>query len=359
MERLLAVWIEELSFESGNGETARIMNSLREALLLLCPFTETIRFGLFALPVRGPSRFFGGEEAVVGAVLECVFDVANARAKVGIGEGLFCAELAAKAELVLAPGVSMEFLRAQPLSVLGRKDLTSTGHRLGIHTVGSFADIAPARIAERFNRHAFQLHRVAKGELAELPGQRDATVMQRLAVVSEEANPVREQLGFFGQRGAGELRAEAAAKRVRHRLGPESVQVANLAGGRTPQDRTAMVPWGAPGPAKGNGAPWPGEVGYPSPVTALRHPITVQLRDSADRPVVVGERGVLSSPPAYIMFSPPQRRLITWHAGPWPLVERWWQQSRKRAQMQILLDGGEAMLLAYENQSWWLSGIYD
>jgi hypothetical protein len=41
------------------------------------------------------------------------------------------------------------------------------------------------------------------------------------------------------------------------------------------------------------------------------------------------------------------------------LVERWWQQSRRRAQMQILLDGGEAMLLANENQAWWLTGIYD
>jgi len=359
MERLLAVWVEEIAVESPEGGTIRMNSALHEALTLLCPFTELIRLGLFVLPVRGPSRFFGGEEAVLRAVLQCVFDVTNLRARVGIAEGLFCAELAAKAELVIAPGESDTFRRAQPLEVLGRKDLATTGHRLGIHSVGAFADIAPARIAERFNRHAFVLHRVARGELSEIPGQRDASLARRLARLADPAESVREQLGFFGQRGAGELRAEEAAKRVRHRLGPESIQVANLAAGRTPQDRTAMVPWGSPASPRDSGAPWPGQVGHPSPVTALRHPITVQLRDELDQPIRVGERGLLSAVPAYIMFTPPQRRSITWHAGPWPLVERWWQQSRRRAQMQILLDGGEAMLLTYENQAWWLTGIYD
>ncbi len=359
MERLLAVWVEEIAAESPEGGTVRLNIALHEALTLLCPFTEIIRLGLFVLPVRGPSRFFGGEEAVLHAVLQCVFDVTSRRARVGIAEGLFCAELAAKAELVIAPGESEAFRRTQPLEVLGRKDLAATGHRLGIHSVGAFADIAPARIAERFNRHAFVLHRVARGELSEIPGQRDTSLTRRLTRLNDSGESVREQLGFFGQRGAGEIRAEEAAKRVRHRLGPESIQVANLAAGRTPQDRTAMVPWGSPAAIRDSGAPWPGQVGRPSPVTALRHPITVQLRDEFDQPIRVGERGLLSAAPAYVMFSPPQRRTITWHAGPWPLVERWWQQSRRRAQMQILLDGGEAMLLAYEDQAWWLTGIYD
>jgi len=223
MERLLAVWVEEIAVESPEGGTVRMNSALHEALTLLCPFTELIRLGLFVLPVRGPSRFFGGEEAVLRAVLQCAFDVTNLRARVGIAEGLFCAELAAKAELVIAPGESDIFRRAQPLEVLGRKDLATTGHRLGIHSVGAFADIAPARIAERFNRHAFVLHRVARGELSEIPGQRDASLARRLARLADPAESVREQLGFFGQRGAGELRAEEAAKRVRHRLGPESI----------------------------------------------------------------------------------------------------------------------------------------
>ena len=40
------------------------------------------------------------------------------------------------------------------MEVLGRKDLATTCQRLGLHTVGAFADLDPARVGERFNRHA-------------------------------------------------------------------------------------------------------------------------------------------------------------------------------------------------------------
>ena len=74
-------------------------------------------------------------------------------------------------------------------------------------------------------------------------------------------------------------------------------------------------------------APWPGQLAAPSPATTLAHPVPLQLRDGANRPVVLSARGVLSARAgAPCIFSSPLRREIIWYAGPWPLVERWWSR---------------------------------
>lgn len=359
MERLLAVWVEPLAHETADGSSWREYLGLLDALTTLCPFTEPVRLGLYVLPIRGPSRFFGGEDAVLDAVAQSVRDVAGCEASLGVADGLFCAELAAHGARVLAPGATDGFRRAQPLSVLGRADLVTTCGRLGLHTVGAFADLAPARVAERFNKHAVVLHRVARGDLDELPGQRDPQVAQRLGALRGEARATDQQIGFFGQRGAGDDRAYAAAHRVRRRLGPDAVVVAALRGGRAPQDRAALVPWGSPEGPRGDDAPWPGQLRAPSPATTLAHPVRVDLLDAHGSPVRMGSRGTLSAPPTTLAFSHRAHREVVWYAGPWPSVERWWVRSRRRAHLQVVLATGEAALLSAESSHWWLVGIYD
>jgi protein ImuB len=359
VERLLVLWVEPLSVERPDGSTLRDTLALLDALNELCPFTEAVRLGLFTLPLRGPSRFFGGDDAVVRVVRQCVLDVVGVEPSLGVAEGLFCAELAARARVVVPAGRSGDFRRAQPLAALGRKDLTTTCQRLGLHTVGAFADLDPARVAERFNRHALALHRVARGEVAELEEQRDRRLARRLAQLRGEEELVDEQRGFFGQRSALDDRAEAAAHRVRRRLGAEAVVVANLRGGRSPEDRATLVPWGAPTPNTRDLAPWPGQLAAPSPATTLAHPVPLQLRDATDRPVEMSARGSLSAVPAAVIFSSPLRREVVWYAGPWPLVERWWARHRRRAHVQLVLASGEALLVATESGRWWLVGIYD
>jgi nucleotidyltransferase/DNA polymerase involved in DNA repair len=359
MERLLAVWVESLSLEQPDGSTLRDTLTLLDALDALCPFTEVVRLGLYVLPLRGPSRFFGGDEAVLQRVRACVADVLGVEAKLGVAEGLFCAELAAHRELVVPLGASDAFRRAQPLEVLGRKDLSTTCQRLGLHTLGAFADLEPARVAERFDRDALLLHRVARGEVAEREGQRDTRLARRLAHLRGEEGLFDEQQGFFGQRGAGDDRAEAAARRVRRRLGAEAIMVAALRGGRGPEDRATLVPWGSPLVDPRDLAPWPGQLAAPSPATTLAHPAPLQLRDDANRPVALSARGTLSGEPTAVLFSSPLRREIVWHAGPWPLVERWWSRRRRRAHLQVVLATGEALLLVAESSRWWLVGIYD
>ena len=195
MERLLAIWIEALSDEAPDGSTLRDHLALLDALTVLCPFTESVRLGLFVLPIRGPSRFFGGEAAVMENVRASVVELTGHEPSLGVADGLFCAEACAKRGLVLAPGATASFRRSLPLSALGRKDVATTCQRLGLHTVGSFADLDAARIAERFNKHALALQRVARGETFELDGQRDPKLAKRLAQLRGEDDTRDEQMG--------------------------------------------------------------------------------------------------------------------------------------------------------------------
>jgi protein ImuB len=295
---------------------------------------------------------------VLDIVARTVQDVVGHEASLGIADGLFCAEIAASLRLVVPPGATPSFRRAQPLRVLGREDLVTTCRRLGLHTVGAFADLERARVAERFNKHAVQLHRVACGEVSELATQRDLKLARRIGHLRGESEPQSEQMGFFGQR-IGDDRAHAAAHRVRSRLGAEAIVVASLCGGRVPEDRATLVPWGSPLNETRDDAPWPGQLRAPSPVTTLHERVGVELRDSDDKPVRMGSRGFFCTNPCTLLFKNQVRRDVVWHAGPWPSVERWWGLSRRRAHLQLVLVSGEAVLLVAESGRWWLVGIYD
>ena len=359
MERFLALWVEALAHETPDGATSREYLDLLDALSVFCPFTEPVRWGWFILPIRAPSRFLGGETAVLDAARTLVRDVTGREVALGVADGLFCAEQAARRGVILAPGATEDFRRSLPLDALGRRDLATTGHRLGVHTVGDFADLARARVAERFDRGALVLHQVARGEVAELPGQRDGRLAARVRELRGEVAVGDEQRGFFGSRGAGDERAAAAVQRVRHRLGAGGVMVATLRGGRTPQDRAGLVPWGAPATVTCDDAPWPGRLRAPAPVITLAHPVGVGVRDAAGAPVRVESRGLLSAAPDTVVWSARTSRAVTWYAGPWPTVERWWTVTRRRAHVQVVLVTGEALLLVAESRRWWLVGIYD
>jgi protein ImuB len=358
VERLLAISVGALCEEEPDGSTLRDYLSLFDALSVLCPFSEAVRLGLYVLPVRGPSRFYGGEAAVIDMVAHTVHDVVGHEVSLGIADGLFCAELAAAQSVVVPPGATSTFRRSQPLAVLGREDLVTTCRRLGLHTVGSFADLERARVAERFNKHALGLHRVACGEVGELATQRDPKLAVRIGHLRGESEPQNEQMGFFGQR-IGDDRAHAAAHRVRTRLGAEAIVVASLRGGRVPEDRATLVPWGSPINESRDDAPWPGQLRAPSPATTLHERVSVELRDAQDKPVRMGSRGFFRSNPTTLLFKNQVRREVVWHAGPWPSVERWWGPARRRAHLQLVLATGEAVLLVAESSRWWLVGIYD
>jgi hypothetical protein len=358
VERLVALWTPLLRDEGEHGENARAFLSLLDELTALCPFADPIRFGLVVLPLRGPSRFFGGDDKVLDHVRTTALRVSS-RVHLGVAEGLFCAATAARSDVIVPVGANDQFRRSLPIGALQRRELATVARRLGLHTVGSFADLASARIAERFGRDALHAHRVARGEQSELRGLRDPRLAGRLGVLRGDPDSTEIQSGFFGDHLGADRRAAAVAHRVRQRLGPASVITASLRGGRSPGEQATLVPWGAPGPAAREARePWPGRIPAPSPATTFAHPIGLTLLDERGAPVCVDPRGLLSAPVAELVFERGMSRRVPWTAGPWPTFERWWSTRQRRAYLQVLTTH-EALLLYAESSRWWLAGIYD
>jgi protein ImuB len=83
--------------------------------------------------------------------------------QVGVADGVFAAELAARAGVIVAPGGSAAFLAELDVRVLGRPELVGLLRRLGIRTLGAFAALPAADVAARFGADAALAHRLAGG----------------------------------------------------------------------------------------------------------------------------------------------------------------------------------------------------
>ncbi len=150
---------------------ARLFEPVAAALDAITPRVEVTGPGLVGFPTRGPSRFFGGDQALAEKTLELVEPVLARRApvRVAIADGVFAARLAARAVLpeatrVVGSGETATFLADLPIGTLEMPDLTEVFIRLGLTTLGALADIPAADIVGRFGRDGRVAHRLARGE---------------------------------------------------------------------------------------------------------------------------------------------------------------------------------------------------
>ncbi len=457
------------------GRDARAWEPAVAALEGLAPGVQVLEAGAVAVATRGPSRYFGGDEAL-GALTATTVDravggtaggTAGWGCRVGVADGRFAAALAAHAahldgrEVVVVPGgCSRAWLAPQPVGALGLgyEDLTDLLVRLGIRTLGALAALPAPSVLGRFGPEGAAAHRLARGlderplvartpppdlavtaeldppeprveaaafvakaladELqARLEGaglactlvaieaetEHGESLVRRwrhegaltaaglserarwqldgwlagdgegrpsggltlLRLTPEEVRPDEgRQLGFWGGSADFEARTARALARVQGLLGPEAVVTAVLQGGRGFSDQVRLVPWGdARTPEGGTGSrempPWPGRLAQPSPAVVHPEPVAAEVRDATGHPVTVSGRGALSAAPAAVSVAGgPWTAVAAW-AGPWPLEERWWDGGgRRRARLQILLDGGQAHLLSREAGLWWVEATY-
>jgi hypothetical protein len=367
VERLVAVVCPGLTEEGERGEERRRFLEVLAAVEAFCPWVTPVRPGVCTLPARGPSRFFGGEVALVDRLARALAPVVDEEeeegrpaVRLGVADGLFAALLASRVSALVPAGGTAAFLAPWPVDTLGRPDLSATLPRLGVTTLGEFAALAPVRVSARFGGDAAVCHRVARGEEGELEGLRDPATVRRLTrEVTRAAGPAQE--GFFGGATAADERAAAALARVRDRLGPEEVLVARLAGGRGPADRGRLVPWGSPEAAAGpvGAAPWPGRLPPPSPAKVLTRPTPVELVGPADAPVRVSGRGLLEVAPGRLSVGGGPWEPVAGWAGPWPETDRWWSSRRRRARLQVVTADAVAHLLVAERGGWWVEATYD
>jgi len=127
---------------------------------------------VIALGTRGPSRYFGGDAALVQRVTAAVRNVLGSiavhdrrgdRCRVGIADGLFPALLAAGRRVVVPPGDSPGFLAPFPVTTLDRPELTDLLRRLGITTLGALAALDERAVLDRFGSEGLRAWRLAGG----------------------------------------------------------------------------------------------------------------------------------------------------------------------------------------------------
>jgi protein ImuB len=138
----------------------------------ITPRVELTVPGQVAFPTRGPSRFFGGDDALaehtlalVRAVVAPLVPGGRVACTAGVADGSFAAGLAARADggVVVPPGDTPGFLAPLPLAALERPDLVDVLGRLGIRTLGDLAALPGPDVLARFGTEGLGAWRLAAG----------------------------------------------------------------------------------------------------------------------------------------------------------------------------------------------------
>ncbi|MDQ2728143.1 MAG: DNA polymerase Y family protein [Actinomycetota bacterium] len=164
---------------------ARLWEPVVAAVEAFAPGVEVSAPGAVGLGTRGPSRYFGGDQALAGKVAAAV-DVAAAPVaaghpgcRVGVADGRFAAALAAVQGpdqgpvqgpdqgpdrcTVVPPGHSPAWLAPLPVATLGRPALADLLVRLGVRTLGQLAELPTESVLGRFGPDGAEALRLARG----------------------------------------------------------------------------------------------------------------------------------------------------------------------------------------------------
>jgi protein ImuB len=203
---------EAVVLDHDPSRDARAFEPIVAALDALCPRIEILRPGRMALAARGPSRYFGGEEAFVERVHHTLDPLVEGGVRIGIADGPFAAMLAARTGKIVEAGQSRMFLSAFPVTALERPELADLLQRLGLHRLGDLAGLPPAQVLARFGPDGALAHRLARG-LDERPLQ--ARVPPPDFSVSETLDPPADRVdraAFVAKSLADTLQDELASR---------------------------------------------------------------------------------------------------------------------------------------------------
>jgi protein ImuB len=149
---------------------ARAFEPVVATLDAITPRIEITEPGTVAFPTRGPSRFFGGDEALADRTLATVTMALADRGpcRVGIADGPFAAALAAEAAhpgaaVVVPPGETPAFLAPLPLACLDRPALAEVLGRLGLRSLGDLGALPGPDVLGRFGADGQGAWRLARG----------------------------------------------------------------------------------------------------------------------------------------------------------------------------------------------------
>ena len=191
---------------------ARAFEPVAAAVEELAPGVEVIRPGVCAVGARGPARYFGGDHAVADQLARHLTGRTRALCSVGVADGRFAATLAALRGEVVPRGGSRRYLAPYPVETLDLPELADLLRRLGLRTLGAFAQLPPRDVLARFGPDGARAHRLARG-LDDRPLAARLPVPE-LAVQTELDPPVeRVDTAAFAARSLAEQLHERLARR--------------------------------------------------------------------------------------------------------------------------------------------------
>ncbi|MGC5171592.1 DNA polymerase Y family protein [Microbacterium sp. DT81.1] len=200
------------------------------------PGVQILRPGMCALRIRGPARYYGGEVEAARVLLTALRKGGGEGAtgaeggvegvRAGIADGPFTAEQAARIGtgvadpvFVVPNGGAAGFLA--PLSVATLIDasaavgsgaeLVDLLARLGVRTLGQFAEMDPDRVRERFGDRGVRLHSLAAGQDSREVEPRVPPPELHREVAFEPALEMAEQVAFGIRIAADEFVARLGA----------------------------------------------------------------------------------------------------------------------------------------------------
>lgn len=146
----------------------RAFEPVLEAIEETMPGAQVMRPGTCAVRARGPARYYGGEEEAALWLLDALDALGIHGSRVGIADGPFTAEHAARSPQrqrirIVPEGGSAEFLAGMPVGLLGEEALATLLRRLGIRTLGEFAQLEPRDVEARFGATGARVHALARG----------------------------------------------------------------------------------------------------------------------------------------------------------------------------------------------------
>lgn len=151
----------------------RSFDPVLEAIEETMPGVQLLRPGTCAIRARGPARYYGGEEEAALWLLDALDRLGIHGSRVGIADGPFTAEHAARIPQpqrirIVPEGGSAEFLSGMPVALLdtvrpGEPALATLLRRLGIRTLGEFSKLDSQDVEARFGESGARVHALASG----------------------------------------------------------------------------------------------------------------------------------------------------------------------------------------------------
>ncbi|MFW2334829.1 DNA polymerase Y family protein, partial [Ilumatobacter sp.] len=166
---------ELLVLDHDPDRDARAFEPIVRTIADMAPRLEVVEPGWICLAARGPSRYFGGDQAMAERMVEIVEHATGARPGVGVADGRAAASIAARRAartpsgvIVVPPGESVRFVESFPIAWLRElgevtPELVDLLVRLGLRTFGQLAHLDAGDVLARFGAEGLHAHRLAGG----------------------------------------------------------------------------------------------------------------------------------------------------------------------------------------------------